>query len=64
MFPEQLGEVTGVWDADELCDLVDPIAGILSGGDCRALELGRVTVQGTGRELLGNDDIRKAYLGM
>lgn len=31
---------------------------------CYALELGRITVQGTGRELLGNDDIRKAYLGM
>ena len=31
---------------------------------CYALELGRVTVEGSGKELLGNDDIRKAYLGM
>jgi branched-chain amino acid transport system ATP-binding protein len=28
------------------------------------LETGRITLQGTSRELLGNEHIRKAYLGM
>ena len=27
------------------------------------METGRVTLSGTGRELLENDDVRKAYLG-
>ena len=28
------------------------------------LETGKVTLQGPGKELLANDDVRRAYLGM
>ena len=28
------------------------------------LELGNITLQGTGRELLGNEEVKRAYLGI
>jgi ABC-type branched-subunit amino acid transport system ATPase component len=27
------------------------------------MEIGKITLEGPGRELLGNDQVRKAYLG-
>ena len=27
------------------------------------IETGRITIKGTGKELLSNDDVKKAYLG-
>jgi branched-chain amino acid transport system ATP-binding protein len=30
---------------------------------CYVLEVGKVTLQGAGKDLLDNDNVRKAYLG-